>query len=147
MKRTGGAAPQGRFLELKCDRRGIHALVSLFASMPLPSALSSRWQRVFGVCVLCWRVASAGIKHEGVAVFEGDFDRLAGGGARVEPVGLFGFVIVRNPLADGLLGRRTSPRSAHPPPRSLAMKTQIRSGPLPATQRRHRPSGQWRTFS
>ncbi len=48
MKRTDGAAPQGRFLELKCDRRGIHALVSLFASMPLPSA------------VLCWRVASAG---------------------------------------------------------------------------------------
>jgi len=39
--RGATAAPHGRFLGLKCDRRGIDALVSLFASMPLPSASPS----------------------------------------------------------------------------------------------------------
>ena len=47
-------------------------------------------------------IASAGIEHEGVAVFEWDFDRLARWGALVEPIGLFRFVIVWYPLADGL---------------------------------------------
>ena len=54
---------------------------------------------------ICWPVASAGIEHEGVAVFESDFDRPAGRGALIEPIGLFRFVIVGNPLPDGLPGR------------------------------------------
>ena len=108
MKRTGDAAPQGRFLGWKFDRRVLHVLVSLLASHAVPFRVAK--QIFFGSgfsagAWICWPVASAGIEHEGVAVFESDFDRPAGRGALIEPIGLFRFVIVGNPLPDGLPGR------------------------------------------
>ena len=46
-------------------------------------------------------VASVGIEKEDGAVFAGDFDRLAGGGALVEQVEALLRVVVWDPFADG----------------------------------------------
>jgi len=82
-------------------RGKIHALVSLFASMAVRSALPSIFrQRFFSGAVLS--VASAGIEDEDGAVFAGDFDGLAGGGALVEQVETKLCIVVWNPFADGL---------------------------------------------
>ena len=49
---------------------------------------------------ICWPVASTGIEREVVAVLDGDSERLARCGPLIETVGLFRFVIVRNPRAE-----------------------------------------------
>ena len=85
-------------------RGKIHALVSLFASMAVRSALPNIFrQRFFSGAVLS--VASVGIEDEDGAVVAGDLDRLAGGAALVEQVETWLRIVVGNPLADRLPGR------------------------------------------
>ena len=101
MKRPSAAALQGWYPGLTCDHRVFHVLVSAFVSMLRPSELPSRFysQRFFGSCAHCRPVASAGIEHDGVAIFEGDFDRPAGFGALIERVGLSRLFSIGNPCS------------------------------------------------
>ena len=102
--------PARQILGVNFGRGKIHALLSLFASMSLPS----EWPSTF-LSGRFWivRIQAAGtllralitIEDEDGAVVAWDFDRLAGGGALVEQIATWLPIVGRNPFADGLPGR------------------------------------------
>ena len=74
---------EGTF-RLICGRNEMNALIGLFRSMAVHSALPKLFLAGFSGAALS--VASVGIENQDVAVFAGDLDRLAGLGALVEQV-------------------------------------------------------------
>jgi len=82
-------------------RNEINALIELFRSMAIRSALPSRFfGSGFFWCALS--MASVRIEDEDGTVFAADLDRLAGAGALVEQVELLLRIVVWDPFADGL---------------------------------------------
>ena len=87
-----------------CRLRRNSCLQALLAQHGCPLHWAKRYFReylagVFSGAALS--VASVGIEKEDGAVFAGDFDRLAGGGALVEQVEALLRVVVWDPFADG----------------------------------------------
>ena len=109
--------PAWQILGLNFARGKIHALLSLGASMSLPSALPSGlfWQRFLSGAVMS--VASIAVEDEDGAVFAGDLDRLAGFGALVEQVEPLLRIVVWNPFANRLPGRLDGLEGLIRPPR------------------------------
>jgi hypothetical protein len=91
---------EGNF-RLTCGRNEIAALMGLFRSMAIRSAVPSTFSAaVFSGAAVS--VGSVGIEDEDGTVFAADLDRLAGVGALVEQVAAWLRIVVGNPFPDGL---------------------------------------------